>query len=170
MVLGGGMSSRLFQEVREKRGLCYSVYAFHWGFSDTGIFGVHAATGKEDIAKLVPVVLDELQRAGEKISPEEVDRARAQYRAGLLMSQESASSRASQIARQLMLYGRPIPMQELVERLSAITPERIRDLAERLFATKPTVAAIGPVGALPAFETLRESLAGPTPSMRRLAG
>jgi predicted Zn-dependent peptidase len=69
-----------------------------------------------------------------------------------------------------MLYGRQIPMQELVERLSAITPERIRDLAERLFATKPTVAAIGPVGALPAFETLRESLAGPTPSMRRLAG
>jgi predicted Zn-dependent peptidase len=170
MILGGGMSSRLFQEVREKRGLCYSVYAFHWGFSDTGVFGVHAATGKDDIARLVPVILDELQRAGEKILPEELNRARAQYRAGLLMSQESAASRASQIARQLMLYGRPIPMQELVERLSAITTERLRDLAERLFATKPTVAAIGPVGALPAFETIRESLGGPTPSVRRLAG
>ena len=170
MILGGGMSSRLFQEVREKRGLCYSVYAFHWGFSDTGVFGVHAATGKDDIARLVPVILDELQRAGENILPEELNRARAQYRAGLLMSQESASSRASQIARQLMLYGRPIPMQELVERLSAITTERLRDLAERLFATKPTVAAIGPVGALPAFENILESLAGPTPSVRRLAG
>jgi predicted Zn-dependent peptidase len=170
MILGGGMSSRLFQEVREKRGLCYSVYSFHWGFSDTGLFGVHAATGKEDIARLVPVILDELQRAGENILPEELDRARAQYRAGLLMSQESAASRASQIARQLMLYGRPIPMQELVERLAAITTERLRDLAERLFATKPTVAAIGPVGSLPAFETIRESLAGPTPSVRRLAG
>ncbi len=67
MILGGGMSSRLFQEVREKRGLCYSVYAFHWGFSDTGIFGVHAATGQSDIAKLVPVIIDELQKAGEKI-------------------------------------------------------------------------------------------------------
>src|SRR5690554_6765369 len=65
MILGGGMSSRLFQEVREKRGLCYSVYAFHWGFSDTGIFGVHAATGRDDIARLVPVIVDELRRAGE---------------------------------------------------------------------------------------------------------
>ena len=68
MILGGGMSSRLFQEVREKRGLCYSVYAFHWGFSDTGIFGVHAATGQSDIAELVPVIIDELQKAGESIA------------------------------------------------------------------------------------------------------
>jgi predicted Zn-dependent peptidase len=101
MILGGGMSSRLFQEVREKRGLCYSVYAFHWGFSDTGIFGVHAATGQGDIAKLVPVILDELRKAGENILDEELNRARAQYRAGLLMSSESAASRASQIARQI---------------------------------------------------------------------
>ncbi|TGR96032.1 insulinase family protein, partial [Mesorhizobium sp. M2E.F.Ca.ET.209.01.1.1] len=98
MILGGGMSSRLFQEVREKRGLCYSVYAFHWGFSDTGIFGVHAATGQSDIAKLVPVIIDELQKAGESILQEELDRARAQYRAGLIMSAESPASRASQIA------------------------------------------------------------------------
>ncbi len=169
MILGGGMSSRLFQEVREKRGLCYSVYAFHWGFSDTGIFGVHAATGKEDIADLVPVILDELQNAGENIHADELNRARAQYRAGLLMSQESAASRASQIARQLMLYGRPIPMQELVERLGAITTRRISDLAGRLFTAKPTVAAIGPVGTLPPYEAIGEALVGPAPSMRRLA-
>ena len=103
MILGGGMSSRLFQEVREKRGLCYSVYAFHWGFSDTGIFGVHAATGQSDIAELVPVIVGELQKAGENISQDELNRARAQYRAGLVMSAESAASRASQIARQLLL-------------------------------------------------------------------
>jgi predicted Zn-dependent peptidase len=65
MILGGGMSSRLFQEVREKRGLCYSVYAFHWGFSDTGVFGIHAATGKEDIPELVPLLVKELHRAGD---------------------------------------------------------------------------------------------------------
>lgn len=169
MILGGGMSSRLFQEVREKRGLCYSVYAFHWGFSDTGLFGVHAATGKEDIANLVPVILDELQNAGEGIQQDELDRARAQYRAGLVMSQESAASRASQIARQLMLYGRPIPMQELVERLSAITTRRLSDLAGRLFTAKPTIAAIGPVGTLPPFEAIGDALTGPAPSMRRLA-
>ena len=72
MILGGGMSSRLFQEVREKRGLCYSIYSFHWGFSDTGIFGVHAATGESDIAKLVPLILEEFRRAGETISQAEL--------------------------------------------------------------------------------------------------
>ena len=135
MILGGGMSSRLFQEVREKRGLCYSVYAFHWGFSDTGIFGVHAATGQSDIAELVPVIIDELQKAGENIIQEELNRARAQYRAGLVMSAESAASRASQIARQLLLFGRPIPKEELVERLSALTVERLTDLSSRLFSS-----------------------------------
>src|SRR5690606_35894530 len=124
MILGGGMSSRLFQEVREQRGLCYSVYAFHWGFSDTGIFGVHAATGQSDLSELIPTVLGELQKAGEGIHQAELDRARAQYRAGLVMSRESPASRASQIARQLLLYGRPIEMEELMERLSKLTVER----------------------------------------------
>jgi len=158
MILGGGMSSRLFQEVREKRGLCYSVYAFHWGFSDTGIFGVHAATGQGDIAKLVPVILDELRKAGENISEEELNRARAQYRAGLLMSSESAASRASQIARQIMLYGRPIPMEELVDRLANITTARLSDLAGRLFSTKPTVAGIGPIAKLASYERIESLL------------
>jgi predicted Zn-dependent peptidase len=160
MILGGGMSSRLFQEVREKRGLCYSVYAFHWGFSDTGLFGVHAATGKGDIGKLVPVILSELQRAAESIGQDELDRARAQYRAGLIMSGESASSRASQIARQLLLYGRPVPLEELTERLSALTVDRLTDLSQRLFSTRPTVAAIGPVGKMASFETIQTMLDG----------
>ena len=158
MILGGGMSSRLFQEVREKRGLCYSVYAFHWGFSDTGIFGVHAATGQSDIAELVPVIVSELQRAGEEILQEELNRARAQYRAGLVMSAESAASRASQIARQLLLFGRPIPKEELVERLSALTVERLTDLSARLFSSKPTVTAVGPVGTLASYEAIRDAL------------
>ncbi|MBL8584534.1 MAG: insulinase family protein, partial [Rhizobiaceae bacterium] len=139
MILGGGMSSRLFQEVREKRGLCYSVYAFHWGFSDTGIFGIHAATGQSDLSRLIPVMVDELQKAGEAITIEELNRARAQYRAGLIMSAESCSARASQIARQLLLFGRPIPKEELMERLGALTTDRLTDLSARLFSTKPTV-------------------------------
>ncbi|MCO5156554.1 MAG: insulinase family protein [Aquamicrobium sp.] len=167
MILGGGMSSRLFQEVREKRGLCYSVYAFHWGFSDTGIFGVHAATGREDIAELVPVIVNELRRAGEDITEEELNRARAQYRAGLMMSHESAASRASQIARQLLLFGRPIATEELVDRLSKLTVERLTDLSSRLFSTRPTLAAIGPVSALPAFEAVSDSLGGSTPAQVR---
>jgi predicted Zn-dependent peptidase len=169
MTLGGGMSSRLFQEVREKRGLCYSIYAFHWGFSDTGIFGVHAATGQSDLEELIPVIVSELQKTGETVLPEELDRARAQYHAGLVMSAESAASRASQIARQMLLFGRPIAREELVERLSALTIDRLTDLSYRLFSSKPTVAAIGPVGSLAAYETIRAALPSIDPAPRKLA-
>jgi len=169
MILGGGMSSRLFQEVREKRGLCYSIYSFHWGFSDTGIFGVHAATGEGDIAKLVPLILKELNRAGESINQSELDRARAQYRAGLIMSAESAASRASQIARQLLLFGRPIDKEELMTRLSALTIERLTDLSARLFSTTPTVAAIGPIGSLAPYEQIADLLPGSSVAAQKLA-
>lgn len=169
MILGGGMSSRLFQEVREKRGLCYSVYAFHWGFSDTGIFGVHAATGRADINELVPIILGELQKTGERIEQAELDRARAQYRAGLMMSRESPASRASQIARQLLLYGRPVELEELMDRLSGLTVERLTDLSTRLFTSKPTLTALGPVGSLTPFENIRDLLATSGQQPRRVA-
>lgn len=169
MILGGGMSSRLFQEVREKRGLCYSVYAFHWGFSDTGIFGIHAATGQNNLSELVPVIATELQKAGDRILQEELDRARAQYRAGLIMSAESPSSRASQIARQLLLFGRPIPKEELMERLSALTTGRLTDLSGRLFSTKPTLAAVGPVGSLASYESITSALPASASMPHRLA-
>ena len=145
-IMGGGMSSRLFQEVREKRGLCYSVYAFHQGFSDTGIFGIHAASGEEDVSELLAVIVDELKQATNSINLEETNRARAQIRAHLLMGSESPAASAGQNARQLLLYGRLISNDELMERLNAISPERIRDLAERLFLQSvPTIAAVGPV-------------------------
>jgi len=169
MILGGGMSSRLFQEIREKRGLCYSIYAFHWGFSDTGTFGVHAATGGDDMPRLVPLILDELRKASHDIGIEEIDRARAQYRAGLVLSAESPASRAGQIARQILLYGRPIPMDELMDRLAALTPPRLADLAQRLFATTPTVAAIGPIGRLAAYGDIAASLGAAATPERRVA-
>jgi predicted Zn-dependent peptidase len=145
-ILGGGMSSRLFQEVREFRGLCYSVYAFHWGFSDTGIFGIHAATGGDNLPELVPVIINELRKSAEKIEQQEINRSRAQIRAQLLMGQESPAARAGQIARQMMLYGRSISNTELMERLEGITVDRLTDLAGRLFFEgAPTISAIGPV-------------------------
>ena len=159
IILGGGMSSRLFQEVREKRGLCYSIYALHWGFSDTGLFGIHTATNEDGLAELVPVVLEELYKASKNISQKELDRARAQYRANLTMSRESPSSRMQMIARQMSLYGRPIPSSELMERLSLITVDRLADLAERLFIdSKPTLAAVGSVGSLVSYCDLVSSL------------
>jgi len=148
-ILGGGMSSRLFQEVREKRGLCYSVYSFHWAFADSGVFGVAAATGEDEVGDLVPVVLDELRRATETITDEEVTRVRNQIRAGLLMSLESPSARAGQLARQQILWGRPIPMQETVERINRITTQRVQDVAQQIFMSgTPTLAGIGPIGNL----------------------
>ncbi|MCR9138880.1 MAG: insulinase family protein [Alphaproteobacteria bacterium] len=163
-VLGGGMSSRLFQEVREHRGLCYSVYAMHWGFSDTGIFGVHAATGQEDIPELVPVILEELRKVADYVDPSEIERARAQFRAGLLMAHESPAARASQIARQMLLYGRPIPNEELMDRLANITPQRLTDLSGRLFFNTPvTLSAVGPLDKLLPIADITADLAGNQP-------
>jgi predicted Zn-dependent peptidase len=162
-ILGGGMSSRLFQEVREHRGLCYSIYAFHWGFSDTGIFGIHAATGGENLPELMPVIFDELKKSSETIHQQEIERARAQIRAQLLMGQESPAARAGQIARQMMLYGRPIPNEELMERLAGITIERLTDLAGRLFFdTVPTISAIGPLEHLVSTGDITRSLSRQT--------
>ena len=158
-ILGGGMSSRLFQEVREKRGLCYSIYSFHWAFADSGIFGVAAATGGDEVADLVPVVLDELKRTTQTINDDEVTRVRNQIRAGLLMSLESPSARAGQLARQQILWGRPIPMQETVDRINAITKQRVQEVAEQIFTSGiPTLAGIGPIERLDNVESIGEYL------------
>jgi predicted Zn-dependent peptidase len=158
-ILGGGMTSRLFQEVREKRGLCYSVYAFHWAFADSGIFGVAASTGEQEVSDLVPVVLDELRKATETITDEEVIRVRNQIRAGLLMSLESPSSRAGQLARQQILWGRPIPLQETVDRINKITAERVKHIAKKIFdSSAVSLAGIGPVGKLPDYGVIADRL------------
>ncbi|MVT00518.1 pitrilysin family protein [Devosia marina] len=158
-ILGGGMSSRLFQEIRERRGLCYSVYSFHWAFADSGVFGVAAATGEDEVAELMPVVTDELRRATETITDEEVVRVRNQIRAGLLMSLESPSARAGQLARQQILWGRPIEMHETVERINRITAQRVRDVAEQIFTSgTPTLAGIGPISRLADVESIGDTL------------
>jgi predicted Zn-dependent peptidase len=158
-ILGGGMSSRLFQEVREKRGLCYSVYAFHWAFQDSGIFGVAASTGEDEVAELLPVVIDELRRATESIEEDEVIRVRNQIRAGLLMSLESPSARAGQLARQQILWGRPIPLQETVDRINRITADRVKEVAKQIFETrKISLAGVGPVTQLPDQDSIGTQL------------
>lgn len=159
-ILGGGMSSRLFQEVREKRGLCYSVYAFHWAFADSGVFAVSASTGEKDVAELVHVILDELRAAVDSITDEEVMRVRNQIRAGLLMSLESPGSRAGQMARQQILWGRLIEMKETIERINRIDAGRVKEIAGQLFAsTNLSVAANGPVSGLPEYEQIVEHFA-----------
>jgi predicted Zn-dependent peptidase len=147
-VLGGGMSSRLFQEVREKRGLCYSVYSFNWSFEGTGLFGIYAGTAESDVAGLVPVLTDEIHRLGEDASEEEAARARIQLKAGLLMSMESSASRVEQIARQQMIYGRPVPVNEITDAVDAVDAAALRRFAMRLTSGKPAIGAIGPLSGL----------------------
>ena len=163
--LGGGMSSRLFQEVREKRGLCYSISAFHWGYRETGLFGIHAATGEDDAAALVPVIIDEIERISRDLDEAEVARAKAQMRAGLLMSLESPMARASQIARQILVYGRPLTPAEITAKIAEVTVEQVRRLAESVFGgSAPTVALIGPVAAMTGATEIAGRLAGTRPA------
>jgi predicted Zn-dependent peptidase len=158
-LLGGGMSSRLFQEVREQRGLCYSIYSFHAPYADTGMFGLYAGTDAADVAELMRVVVDEVSAAAETINEAEVARAKAQMKAGLLMALESSSARAEQLARQMFAWGRPIPLDELVARIEAVTVESTRAAGRALIARgRPAVAALGPGAGLESAATIADSL------------
>ncbi|MFT8674485.1 MAG: pitrilysin family protein [Acetobacter sp.] len=158
-LLGGGMSSRLFQEIREKRGLVYSVYSFAVPFLDSGMFGIYAGTGEKECAELVPVTLEELRKVQLAVGEDELARARAQLKASLLMSLESTGSRCEQIARQLQIFGRIIPTSETVSRIEAVTTDEIRGAAARIFAGTPTLAALGPIGNIPSLQNIAENLA-----------
>ena len=159
-VLGGGMSSRLFQEVREKRGLAYSVFAFSWSFADTGVLGVYAGTAPDDLAELMPVVADEINRLGEDAGEDEVARAKAQMKAGLLMGLESSSARAEQIARQYAVHGRVLPIEEMIGKVDQVDAAAIRRFAGRFGgkASAPALAAVGPLkgagGGLESYDRL----------------
>ncbi len=158
MLFGGGMSSRLFQEVREKRGLVYSIYSFHSAFIDGGLFGLYAGTGAREVGELVPLVCDEVMKLGQGVTAEEVERARAQVRASLLMSRESTSSRAEQLAQQLLIYGRAVPLEEILGKIAAVTPADVERVARRLLSSAPTVTAIGPLARLESAERIAARL------------
>jgi predicted Zn-dependent peptidase len=146
-ILGGGMSSRLFQEVREQRGLCYSIYTFHSPYKDTGMFGLYAGTDASDSAELMRVVVGEITSAADTITETEVARAKAQMKAGLLMALESSGARAEQLARQMLIHGRVIPIEEIVAKIDAVTVETARQSGRDLLArSRPAVAALGPSG------------------------
>lgn len=157
-VLGGGLSSRLFQEVREQRGLAYSIDAFHWPFSDCGVFGISAGTAPEDVSELVEVALDCLRQAAEDVSEVEVARARAQMKVGLLASLESPAGKLEQMARQVLVFGRAIPREELAQRLDAVTLADVRAAGRSLLGQEPTIAAVGPLDGLPPVEWLRQTV------------
>lgn len=165
-VLGGGMSSRLFQEVREKRGLCYSIYTFHAPYADTGLFGLYTGTDPSDAPEMMEVVVDVISDAVETLTEAEIARAKAQMKAGLLMALESCSARAEQLARHMLVYGRPQSVQELMARIDAVGIESTRDAARSLLArSRPAVVALGSGRGLDTAVAFAEGLA---PSKARI--
>ncbi len=159
VMLGGGMSSRLFQEIREKRGLAYSVFSFAACYRDTGVFGIYAGTGDDQTAELLPVVCDEFHGMIDAPLEQELKRARAQLKASLMMGLESCFAQSEDMARQLLIFGRRIPQEETIAEIDAVDEAAIRRVGARLLAeTKPTLTALGPIQNLPSLEMVQDRL------------
>jgi predicted Zn-dependent peptidase len=159
-ILGGGLTSRLWHEVRENRGLAYSIDAFHWPFSDTGLFGIGAGTGGSDVAELMNVTLECMRQATQDISETEMVRAKAQMKVALLTALETPGGRIERIARQLLSWGRVVPSDEIVTKVDALTVGHVREAGRRLLQGTPTLAAIGPLKGLPSLKRIASGLHG----------
>lgn len=159
MTMGGGMSSRLFQKVREERGLCYSIFAQSGAYEDAGQITIYAGTSADEIAELTRITMDELKRAADDMSEAEVARARVQIKAGMLMGLESPSSRAERIARLLAIYGRVPDLDEAVARIDAVTVADVRRYAGEMVGADTALALYGPVSKAPGLEEIRKRLA-----------
>jgi len=144
-LLGGGMSSRLFQEIREKRGLVYTVYSFFSPFVDSGVFGIYAGTGPHQIQELRPVIDEVLELFPKTVTQKELDRSKAQLKSGLMMALESTSGRCEQLAQQMLIYGRPIDAQEIIQKVEAVKLEDVKVASQELFARPRTTTSVGPV-------------------------
>lgn len=158
-ILGGGMSSRLFQEVREKRGLVYSIFAFHSGHSDTGQFAIYAGTGPDKLAEIIPVICDEILKATASLSDEEIGRAKAQLKANTLMGRESMMTRADQQAKYVLFRNKALDMDALISRIDAIDAATMKAVATEIFGSNPTLSALGPLSNLAPYEQIIARLA-----------
>lgn len=148
-LLGGGMSSRLFQEIREKRGLVYSVSAFTSCYADTGFLGIYAATGEAEMAELIPALAEVLKGAGEHINEQELLRAKNQLKANIVMARESVGSIAEWIGRHLLIHGRVKPASEILGIIDALTLADMQRMAARYVGATPlTFTTLGPLDAL----------------------
>lgn len=146
MILGGGMSSRLFQEVRETRGLAYSIYAFNYAHQDSGLFGIYAGTTPEKTNELIDATCKELTKISEKISDKELQRVRTQFEASLLMAKESTSGRMQRLGSDILSHGRLISDKEVMKKILAVSKSDVTKFAEKTFSSaRPTFAAIGKV-------------------------
>lgn len=159
ITMGGGMSSRLFQELRENRGLCYTIFAQAGAYADTGMMTVYAGTSAEQLGELATLTIDELKRAADDMSAEEVARARAQMKAGMLMGLESPSSRAERLARMVAIWDTVPTIEDTIERIDSVTTGDVRAFGGSLITDAGSVMALyGPIDNAPALEALRQRL------------
>ena len=159
-ILGGGMTSRLFQEIREKRGLVYTIHAYASSELDTGIWGIYAGTGEKELKVLMPVLLDELKKATQKISPEEVKQAQTRLQAALLMRNEDISEHADTNATEILHYGKVRSKASLVKSICSVTAKDIQKYATKIFAQKPTVSCLGPIKNMMDYDAIVKELKG----------
>ncbi len=160
IALGGGMSSRLFQEIREKRGLCYSIFAQAGAFADTGLTTIYAGTSDADVGDLAMITVDEMKRAVDDMSEAEVNRARAQMKAGMLMGLESASNRAERLARMIQVWDKVPDLEDTVRRIDAVTLDTVKAYAEKIATqAQMAVTCYGPVSNVPSFDVLESQRA-----------
>jgi predicted Zn-dependent peptidase len=161
--LGGGMSSRLFQEVRERRGLCYAIYSFSSGLSDSGMFAIHAAGAPERAHQLFAVIRDELVKAADEgFVEDEVARVKAQLKMGLLTGLESSSARAEQLARQILIHGRPLTTEELIEKVEQVQAADLQALVARMLSSPLSLATVGPILHVARFDRVAEKFSVPS--------
>lgn len=158
-LFGGGMTSRLFQEVREKRGLAYTVYSFTAAHTQNGIFAIYAGTDAKDVKNLMPVVTTEINKLRtDLVTEKELQRAKTQLKANMLMALENPSATAEMLARQLLIYNRIIPVEEMVERIENVSREGILALAQKIFATNPTYTLVGAIDRHLEYDELKKLL------------
>ena len=157
-VLGSGMSSRLFQEIREKRGLVYSISSYTSSFSDSGIFGVYAGTGQKEIMELIPVLCDQLNISAKDFSEEELQRARAQFKSSLLMGQESTSRRCRSNASKFLMHNRIIPHEEIIAEIDQVQLEDLEKARLNILKSNITLSSIGPIKNLESLDSIKRRL------------
>lgn len=147
-ILGGGMSSRLFQEVREKRGLAYSVYAMGNAYDDVGILSIYAASSPDKAKELADTIRDEVKNMAINIDDVELQRAKNQGKSELLMARESSQAVASRIGRHLLTYGHYKPVEDIIKKFDAVSKDDVLKIAQLIQQGTPTIAALGDVSQL----------------------
>jgi predicted Zn-dependent peptidase len=161
LIIGGGMSSRLFQEVREKRGLAYGISAFTSNYEDCGIFGIYSSTTEDKVNELLEVTIQELHKAAYKIDENELQRAKAQIKASLLMAQESSISRAEKLAGNYAAFGRYLSIEEILKNIDLIDTKQVSSLMNSLLKNNfnPTLVSIGKIDTLYSYGEVQTKLA-----------